>query len=47
MESWLKPFSEEYSIPYQTISAKSWDDSCNNILGGEDAMLRCRGVMGL
>jgi hypothetical protein len=47
MESWLKPFSEEYSIPYHRISAKSWDDSCNNILGGEEAMLRCRGEMGL
>jgi hypothetical protein len=47
MESWLKPFSEKYSIPYQRISAKSWDDSCNNKLDDEAAMLRCRGVKGL
>ena len=47
MESWLEPFSEQYSIPYQRVVAKSWDDSCNNILDDEEAMKRCRAVMGL
>jgi hypothetical protein len=47
MESWLKPFSQQYSILYQRVSAKSWDDSCNDIHKSDEAMKRCRGVMGL
>ena len=47
MESWLKPFSIQYSIPYQRISAMTSDDSCNLILNNEIAKQRCLGVKGL
>jgi hypothetical protein len=46
MESWLKPFSKQYSILYQRVSAKSWDDSCNRIVN-DVAKKNCLGVKGL
>ena len=41
MESWLKPFSEKYSIPYQRISAQSrYQHKCEHVRISETP--RCR-----
>jgi hypothetical protein len=47
MESWLEPFSKQYSIPYQRVSAMSGDDLCNKILNGGGNIRNCRAKMGL
>ena len=46
MESWLEPFSETYSIPYQRISARTSDESCDKIKDDKH-MRKCRAVKGL
>ena len=46
MESWLKPFSKQYSIPYQRISARTSDKSCGEITDDE-LMRNCHAKKGL
>jgi hypothetical protein len=47
MESWLEPFSKQYSIPYLRISALTWDSACTKVVGGEEDLKKCRARTGL